>query len=175
MHALLVAPAVFFCFLVAANSFSSLVTWPFSRADSALNSFMCVSLSAADSCACCNSSCSASIGAQTHKISHKDDARRFGQREISHCSPEDLWASSKEMPGRDMLSMRVLLAAHVCAEQAAGLTLRWRQAQASQEAPCLRREVSVVSRGKVALSLLDLGLCAWGSENLSQTSCSPSA
>ena len=79
------------------------------------------------------------------------------------------------MPGRDMLSMRLLLAAHVCSEQSGWLTLRCRQAQASQETPCLRREAGIVGRGQIALSLLDLGFCACVSEYLSQTSRSSSA
>ena len=40
--------------------------------------------------------------------------------------------------------MRLLLAAHVCSEQAVGLNLRWRKEQASQEAPCLRREIGIL-------------------------------
>ena len=79
------------------------------------------------------------------------------------------------MPGRDTRSMRLLLAAHVCSEQSGWLTLRCRQAQASQETPCLRREAGILGRGKAALSLLDLGFCTWGSEYLSQTSCYLSA
>ena len=61
------------------------------------------------------------------------------------------------------------------AQQSGWLTLRCRQAQASQETARLRREAGIVGRGKAALSLLDLGFCTWGSEYLSQTSCYISA
>ena len=170
MSAWLIAPAVFFCFLVAASSFSSLVTWPFRRADSALSSFMCVSLSAAASCACCSSSYSASIGTQEQLISNKDVAGDPGHLggppndQRCHCSPGDLWVSSKEVPSTDLSSMKSLLAAHICSKQSGWLTLRQRQAQANQEAACLRREAGIVGRGKAALSLLDLGFCTWGSD-----------